>query len=103
MIDLGWQSAHEPKENHVDGHSRRSEDSARNACSPHRRDPRLVGNDDVRIYPTSEDARVAVAVVQKLGELETGYHEQPRRIEEREYEADPTEGDGDESGEAFDG
>ena len=38
-----------------------------------------------------------------MGELETRQHDQPCRVDEREQECDSAQGDGDESGESFDG
>jgi len=64
IIDFRWQSAHKPKENHVDGCTGRSKHGGHNAGIPHCRDPPLVGSEDIGIRPTSNDARVAVAVVE---------------------------------------
>ena len=71
VIDGRWWGADKPKEEHVDAHARRSKDSGPNTGVPHRRNPPLVGTGNIGIRPSPNNARVAVAVIEEIGELET--------------------------------
>jgi hypothetical protein len=102
ICGVAWQSAHEPKENHVDRHTDPGDDSGDDTSLPHRVGPPVVRNDNIRTRATSEDARVAVAVVEEIRELETGYQDQSYHVHQGEQEADPAEGYCDESREESD-
>jgi len=96
IIDVGQQGSRDPKESHVHSHNSPREDSAADAETPHRRDRTIIKNDHVGIRATADDAGVAVAVVEDIGELEERQEDQPCLVDKREQEADPAEGDGDE-------
>ena len=69
---------------------------------PHRGDQILKNDDDICVRPTTNNARVAIAVVKEIGELDTRQRDQSHRVEEGERVAGPTEGDGEEGSDAPD-
>ena len=71
-----------PKESHVHSHNSPRKDSAADAEIPHRRDRTIIKNDHIGIRVTADDARVAVAVVEDIGELEARQEDQPCLVDE---------------------
>ena len=103
MFNPRRKRTHGSNKDHIDGHTGRRKNSTHDPGRPHRSDPPLVRNDHIGLRPTAGNARVAVAVVEEMGELETGQHDQPRRVDDREREADLAQGDGGEGGDRLDG
>ena len=102
MLHLFWRTANEPKRNHENGYTDCGSANANSAGVLHRRDPILKNDDDICVRTTSNNARVAIAVVKEIGELDTRQRDQPRRVKKGEQVAGPTEGDGEGSGNALD-
>jgi len=92
----------EPKRNHENGDTSSGDGDTNGAELPHRRDPILKNDDYICVRTIAKSARVAIAVGKEIGELETRQYDQPQRVGNGEWIADPADGDGEESGDVFD-
>ena len=83
-LHLLRRTANHPKTEHENEYGGCGDGDANSAEVPHRSDPILKNDDDIRVRPTAKSARVTIAVVKEVGELETRQRDQPHRVEEGE-------------------